>query len=94
MGKPLKIGVIGDFNPSLISHVPTNESLNHAASALSVNLDYSWIPTQAVDHESTQTVLNQFHGLWCGPGSPYRSMDGALRSIQFAREKRRPFFGT
>lgn len=94
MDKPLKIGVIGDFNPSLISHVPTNESLNHAASALSVNLDYCWIPTQALDDERSHTILNQFHGLWCGPGSPYRSMDGALRSIQFAREKRRPFFGT
>jgi CTP synthase (UTP-ammonia lyase) len=28
------------------------------------------------------------------PGSPYHSLDGALRAIRFARESHRPFIGT
>jgi CTP synthase (UTP-ammonia lyase) len=28
------------------------------------------------------------------PGSPYRSIDGALRAIRYARESRRPLLGT
>src|SRR5205809_607084 len=38
--------------------------------------------------------LELFHGIWCVPGSPYRSMDGALRANRFARENGRPFLGT
>jgi len=39
-------------------------------------------------------VLEAFAGFWCVPGSPYRDMDGALRTIRFARETRCPFLGT
>ena len=32
--------------------------------------------------------------MWCVPGSPYHSAEGALAAIRFAREKRRVFLGT
>src|SRR5690606_14919504 len=38
--------------------------------------------------------VGDFDALWCVPGSPYRSMDGALRAIRAARESGRPFLGT
>jgi len=38
--------------------------------------------------------LCDFDGLWCVPGSPYRSMNGALNAIRFARENNIPFIGT
>ena len=41
-----------------------------------------------------ETTLKQFDALWCAPGSPYKSMDGALRGIQFARERGWPFIAT
>ena len=34
------------------------------------------------------------HALWCVPGSPYRSMQGALTAIRYARENKLPFLGT
>ena len=43
---------------------------------------------------SVGTTLKPFDALWCAPGSPYKSMDGALRAIQFAREQGWPFIGT
>ena len=33
-------------------------------------------------------------GVWIAPGSPYRSMDGMLAGIQFARARNRPFVAT
>src|SRR5690606_34825706 len=33
-------------------------------------------------------------GVWCVPGSPYRSMDGALGAIRWTREHGVPFLGT
>src|SRR5208282_6192757 len=32
--------------------------------------------------------------LLCSPGSPYKSLDGALAGIRYARENKVPFIGT
>ena len=92
MNKPLKVGIIGDYNPRLLSHIPTNEALGHAAAALSLSVHSSWVPTPSLANGFDESTLEGFDALWCAPGSPYKSMDGALRGIQFAREKGRPFF--
>ena len=94
MNRPLRVGIIGDFNPSYPSHTATNEALSHAARALSLTLDRSWLPTQSLNDEGSETILRQFDALWCAPGSPYKSMDGALRAIRFGREHGWPFLGT
>lgn len=90
----LRIGIIGDFDPSLSSHIATDEALAHATGALSVTLECSWLPTRLLSEASGEAALRQCDALWCAPGSPYKSMDGALRAIQFAREEGWPFIGT
>lgn len=94
MNAPLSIGIIGDLNPHLRSHIVTNEALNHAASALSVTVNASWLPTPSLADKDSETTLQRCDALWCAPASPYQSMHGALRAIQFAREKGWPFLGT
>ena len=99
MKRPLRIGIIGDFDPGNPTHIATNEALKQAAGALSLALDPAWLPTKALVDQSAssgdiETGLNRFDGLWCAPGSPYQSMQGALRAIRFAREHDRPFIGT
>jgi CTP synthase (UTP-ammonia lyase) len=92
MNRPLRIGVIGDFDPGYPSHIATNEALQHAADALTLPLERAWLPTPMLDGDITP--LEPYDGLWCSPGSPYKSMEGALKAIQFAREHDRPFVGT
>ena len=94
MKQPLRVGIIGDFDPGLPYHKATTDALDHAAGVLSVDLNYSWVPTQSLDEAGSETTLQQFDALWCASGSPYKSMNGALRGIRFAREKDVPFLGT
>ena len=94
MDQGVKVGIIGDYDPNLSYHVATDEALGHAAAALKVPVVSSWIPTLSLEKRNLGTILDSFHGLWCSPGSPYKSMDGALQAIRFAREKGRPFIGT
>jgi CTP synthase (UTP-ammonia lyase) len=94
MDPPIKIGIIGDFDPNLRSHIATNEALKRAAKDLCVTLEFEWLPTLPLEEESSLKRLKTFDALWCAPGSPYESMDGALSSIRFAREKGWPFIGT
>lgn len=90
----LQIGIIADYNPNNRYHVATQESLIHAADALRITAEPVWLDTDTLDNDSAAERLNQCDALWCGTSSPYRSMEGALRSIRFAREQGWPFIGT
>ncbi len=92
MKNSVRIGVIGDFNAASRYHRATNESIAHAADALGLEAQIAWLPTPAL--EGSTAALEGFDGLWCSPGSPYESMQGALDGIRFARERGKPFVGT
>ncbi|MEZ4861328.1 MAG: hypothetical protein R3C14_08480 [Caldilineaceae bacterium] len=93
MQAALKIGIIGDFNPKNITHTATNAAIAHAAEAMGQPVAVEWLPTQQLEHHDVGH-LAALQGLWCSPGSPYVSMEGALAAIRFARETNLPFFGT
>jgi CTP synthase (UTP-ammonia lyase) len=94
MHNSLKVGIIGDYNPASRFHLATDAALHHAADALAVAVDVAWLPTPLLEGEQREVILAQFDALWCAPGSPYQSMEGALQSIWYARERGRPFVGT
>ena len=94
MKQHINVGIVGDFNPKSPYHAATNDALNHAADALSVAVNISWVPTESLDGDDVATALEQFDALWCSPSSPYKNMDGALNGIRFARERDVPFLGT
>ncbi|HSS65739.1 MAG TPA: CTP synthase [Gammaproteobacteria bacterium] len=87
----IKIGLIGDLDECVPAHRAIPIALDLASESLGAPLDVEWIPTDAVKSEDK---LFRFHGLWCVPASPYRSMEGAIRAIRYAREHARPFLGT
>ncbi len=91
MSLHVKIGIIGDFD-GRPSHLATQNALLHSAKQLNIELNYQWLPTQA--YENTRLGLESFDGLWGAPGSPYKSMNGAVNAIRFAREMSVPFLGT
>jgi CTP synthase (UTP-ammonia lyase) len=88
----IKIGVIGDFESERPSHKATNAALNHCADYLRINLELQWLSTELLERDTDKSVGN-FDGFWCAPGV-YKNMQGALKAIQFAREKDYPFIGT
>lgn len=85
------IGLIGDRRDSVPAHQAIPVALENAAEALGIAAAYEWVPTERVRSASRVAA---FDGLWCVPGSPYQSMDGALLAIRCAREGRIPFLGT
>ena len=52
------------------------------------------MPTPSLVEPGARKVLESFDGLWAAPGSPYQSMDGMLKGIEFARTRDWPFLGT
>src|SRR5579863_10275098 len=91
---PVRIGILGDFNTEFLSHHATNDALQHAARKLGITVESEWVPTAAILEADGVKRLEAFDGLWASPGSPYKSFDGMLRGIQFARTRDWPFLGT
>ena len=86
----VRIGIIGEFDPSFEPHVATNDSIEHARAAVAREVSYAWVSTRDLDH----TFFSEFAGAWVAPGSPYKDMERTLQTIQFARENGVPMFGT
>jgi CTP synthase (UTP-ammonia lyase) len=89
----LNIGVVGDYRPDAASHRATSAALDHAAEAQGIEVEVTWVPTREIG-SSEEPVLGGFDGLLVAPGSPYRSMDGALSAITRARTGNVPLLGT
>jgi CTP synthase (UTP-ammonia lyase) len=81
----IRVGLIGESNDRHKAHGAIPGALE-AAGGYGI-----WVSTDSIGDENT---LDEFEGLWCVPGMPYRSEAGALRAIQYARTRRVPFLGT
>ncbi|SCW58579.1 MULTISPECIES: CTP synthase [unclassified Pseudomonas] len=89
--RPLHIALVGDHDPQITAHRAIPIALELITRQTGQDIHFQWLATDSIADNS---VLNDFNGVWCVPGSPYRSEDGAVQAIRFAREQRRPFLGT
>lgn len=92
MNNIIKIGIIGDYD-GRPSHIATQEAIKHSGDYLGVTFVADWIPTVSLLEMTTQK-LKEYQGIWCAPGSPYQSMQGAINGIEYARVNNVPFIGT
>ena len=94
MRQAVRIALLGDFDPEARSHWATEAALFHAASWLGFDAEPRWFPTEILESPDAQDRLAHFDGVWAVPGSPYRSFNGMLRGIEFARRRDLPYLGT
>lgn len=84
------IAVVGDYGAERPTHKATQRALEHAVRA---PLRFEWLATEVAEKLSDDELAS-YAGLLISPGSPYRSMDGALKAIRVARERSMPLLGT
>jgi CTP synthase (UTP-ammonia lyase) len=88
MSAPPRLALVGDRSPLVRSHVRIPVLLDAAARLDGLVVDAYWLATEEVGDVAA------FDGVWLLPGSPYRSLDGALAAARAAREGGIPFLGT
>jgi CTP synthase (UTP-ammonia lyase) len=88
MHSAIKVGLLGEFNPQQKAHHAIPKAL---AAASEDGVETTWVSTDSVENGA---ALAEFDGLWCVPGMPYKSADGVISAIRFARTSRLPFLGT
>lgn len=92
---PTRIGIVGEFQPNFDPHSAIAPAVEHAqcAKAASRSVALEWIATDVAECMSSDDLAG-YAGWWIAPGSPYRSMTGALKVICYARERDIPLLGT
>ena len=88
---PVRIAVVGDYQPDHETHPATTAAVSHAGEHLGLVTETRWIATPDVD---SGAALRTVDGVWIAPGSPYKSLEGALTAICTARENGIPLLGT
>jgi CTP synthase (UTP-ammonia lyase) len=91
MSRSIRIAMVGDRDDSVTAHRAAPLALDLSARQLDREVCCEWLGTERIDDAA---VLEGFDAVWCVPGSPYRSAEGAFAAIGWAREARRPFLGT
>jgi CTP synthase (UTP-ammonia lyase) len=89
----MRLALVGDFDPNFPPHRATKEAVQHAAQATNLPVQAEWLSTLELQKASEQ-CCRPFAAFWIAPGSPYRSLAGALAAIRFARENNVPLLGT
>jgi CTP synthase (UTP-ammonia lyase) len=88
----LRIALVGDFSAAVTAHQAIPRALELAAAGEGLAVRAEWIATSDI-HDAARD-LEGFDGVWVVPASPYRSMNGALAAIRWARESRRPLLAS
>ena len=89
----MKLAIIGDFDPSSQTHIATNLAIEHSKNFLQADMEAEWVPTDSI-MANLSAITEKYQGFWIAPGSPYRSMAGALEVIKYARLNNIPTLGT
>jgi len=87
----LSLALVGERDPRIVAHRAIEAALPLVADSLGVSIEARWLTTDSI---GDATALRGMHGVWCVPGSPYKSLAGALLAIRHARTRGLPFLGT
>ncbi len=89
----VKIAVIGKYTNLLDSYKSLAEALVHGGIANRVRVDLDWVDSQVFEQPNAVAQLEGVHGILVPGGFGERGTEGKIAAVQFARERRVPFFG-
>jgi CTP synthase len=89
----VRIGFVGKYVEFGDSYKSLNEALTHGGIANNVKVRIIYIDSESLEEEGYHGELTSVDGILVGPGFGARGIEGKLRAIRYAREKRIPFFG-
>src|SRR5690349_11140434 len=89
----VRIGFVGKYVEFGDSYKSLNEALAHGGIANNVKVRIVYIDSESLEEEGYHGELGKVDGILVGPGFGARGVEGKLRAIRSAREKKIPYFG-
>src|SRR5512147_969430 len=87
------IGVVGKYVSLVESYKSLTEALIHGGVANDARVNLKYIDSEQVEKEGPERFLKEANGILVPGGFGTRGIEGKIKAIQYAREKRIPYFG-
>jgi len=87
------IAVVGKYVSLIESYKSLTEALNHGGIANDAKVNLKYVDSEQVDKEGPEHLLKGADGILVPGGFGTRGIEGKIKAIQFAREKKIPYFG-
>ncbi len=89
----VRIGFVGKYVEFGDSYKSLNEALTHGGIANNLRVRIVYIDSEGLEDDGYHGELSSVDGILVGPGFGIRGVEGKLRAIRYAREKKIPYFG-
>lgn len=89
----VRLAIVGEYNPTFPPHPAVNANIAQVSRARAIDIRAEWVATDEIARDGA-VRLAHYDAIWISPGSPYKSLDGALIAIRHARENNVPLLGT
>ncbi|MBU4457532.1 MAG: CTP synthase [Candidatus Omnitrophica bacterium] len=91
--KKVTIAVVGKYMELNDAYKSIYEALKHAGVANDAKMDIKKIDSEDIEEKGTDKFLKGVDGILVPGGFGTRGIEGKIKAIKFAREKKIPFFG-
>ena len=87
------IAVVGKYTGLRDAYISLSEALTHGGFKNRLKVKVEWLDSEILEDEKSLHVLEDVHGVLVPGGFGKRGIDGKIAAIQFARERKLPYFG-
>jgi CTP synthase len=87
------IDIVGKYTGLKDSYKSLMEALIHGGIANDSRVNLNWIDSEEIEVHGPEKYLSEADGILVPGGFGYRGIEGKVKAIKFAREKKIPYFG-
>src|SRR5512133_53460 len=89
----VEIGIVGKYSELLDAYKSIHESLNHAGAAHTAKVKIKNISAEDIEKNGAEHELKGLGGILVPGGFGARGVEGKIKAVTYAREKKIPYFG-
>jgi len=89
----VNIAIVGKYTGLKDSYKSLMEALIHGGIANDARVNLQWTDSEEIEVHGPERFLSEVDGILVPGGFGYRGIEGKVKSIRFAREKKIPYFG-
>jgi len=89
----VEIALVGKYVELRDAYFSVREALDHAALALGIEVNISWVQSSDLEKERSWEKVRQADGIIVPGGFGSRGIEGKIQAIRYAREEKIPYLG-
>jgi CTP synthase len=87
------IAIVGKYTGLKDAYKSLIEALSHGGIANDSRVTLQWIDSEQIEIHGPEKFLSEVDGILVPGGFGYRGIEGKVKAVKFAREKKIPYFG-